>query len=58
MVASNRRSEVASQRRETERARLVAAYHFGDHRRTLNEALEAWGKFIVDNVSGKTVTCS
>jgi integrase/recombinase XerD len=48
--------KVASQRRETERARLVAVHHFGDHRRTLSEALEAWGKFIVDNVSGKTVT--
>jgi hypothetical protein len=38
--------KVARDRRKIERDRVVASHHYGDHRRTLSEAVEAWGRFI------------
>jgi integrase/recombinase XerD len=46
---------VAKQRREIESKRLVASVHFGDHRRTLGEAVEAWCRFIAKKISKKTL---
>jgi integrase/recombinase XerD len=48
--------KVASKRRQIERDRVVASHHFGDHRRTLSEATEAWGRFIVNKIGKKTLT--
>lgn len=47
--------KIAAQRRKAERNRVVAAQRYGDHRRTFAEAMEAWGRFIVDNVAGSTL---
>jgi len=47
---------VAASRRKTERDRAVAAARYGDQRRTFAEAMEAWGRHIVDQISGKTLT--
>jgi len=48
--------KIAASRRKAERARAVAAQRYGDQRRTFSEALEAWGRFIADKISGKTLT--
>jgi integrase/recombinase XerD len=48
--------KVAASRVKTERARAIAAHHYGDQRRTFAEAMEAWGKYIVNEVSAKTLT--
>lgn len=48
--------KVAASRRQTERARVVAAQRYGDQRRTFAEAMEAWGRFIVNEISAKTMT--
>lgn len=47
---------VARTRRKAERARVVAAQRYGDQRRTFAEAMEAWGRYIVNEVSAKTLT--
>lgn len=47
---------VAASRRKAERARVVASQRYGDHRRTFAEAMESWGKFIVNEISAKTMT--
>jgi integrase/recombinase XerD len=49
-------SAVARRRLEGERARAVAAIHYGDHRRTFQEVLEAWGKSITSQVRPRTVS--
>jgi integrase/recombinase XerD len=46
---------IAASRRKAERARVVASQRYGDHRRTFAEAMESWGKFIVNEVSAKTM---
>jgi integrase/recombinase XerD len=46
--------KVATSRRKAERDRVVAAQRYGDHRRTFAEAMEAWGRFIADNIAGST----
>lgn len=46
--------QVAATRRSAERSRAVAIQRYGDHRRTFAEAMEAWGKFIADQISHKT----
>jgi integrase/recombinase XerD len=46
--------KVAASRRAAERARVVATQRYGDQRRTFAEAMEAWGTFIVDQISDKT----
>ncbi|WP_036048686.1 site-specific integrase [Bradyrhizobium sp. Tv2a-2] len=46
--------KTATKRREVERDRVVAAQYYGDHRRTLSEATEAWGRFIVNKIGPKT----
>lgn len=46
---------IAAGRRKTERARVVAAQRYGDQRRTFAETMEAWGRFIVQNVSASTM---
>jgi integrase/recombinase XerD len=43
--------KVAASRRKTERARAIAAQRYGDQRRTFTEAMEAWGKYIVNEIS-------
>ena len=48
--------KVASKRRKTERDRIVAAHHYGDQRRTLSEAAEAWGRSIASQLGKKTYT--
>jgi integrase/recombinase XerD len=48
--------KVAASRRQTERARAVAAQRYGDQRRTFAEAMEAWGRYIVNEVSPRTLT--
>ena len=48
--------KVARQRRQIERERVIASHHYGDHRRTLSEAVEAWGKFVANEISKKTLT--
>jgi integrase/recombinase XerD len=48
--------KIAAGRRKAERARAVAAQHYGDQRRTFAEAMDAWGRFIADKISGKTLT--
>jgi len=48
--------KVARNRRQIERDRVIASHHYGDHRRTLSEAVEAWGKFIVNEIGKKTLT--
>jgi integrase/recombinase XerD len=48
--------KVAASRRKVERDRAIAAQRYGDHRRTFSEAMEAWGRFIADKISGKTLT--
>jgi integrase/recombinase XerD len=48
--------KVAAERRKAERDRVVAAQHYGDQRRTFAEAMEAWGRFIADKISGKSLT--
>jgi integrase/recombinase XerD len=48
--------KVAASRRKTEHARAVAAQRYGDQRRTFAEAMEAWGRYIVKEVSAKTLT--
>jgi integrase/recombinase XerD len=45
----------AKRRVESERARAVAAIHYGDHRRTFQEVLEAWSKSIISQVGQRTV---
>jgi integrase/recombinase XerD len=47
---------IARGRRKAERDRAIAAQRYGDQRRTFSEAMEAWGKFIVDQISPKTLT--
>lgn len=46
---------IAASRRKAERARVVASQRYGDQRRTFAEAMEAWGKFIVNEISAKTM---
>lgn len=46
---------VAASRRKAERARAVAAAHYGDQRRTFDEAYESWERAIVSQVSPKTL---
>lgn len=46
----------ALSRRKAEHQRQIAATRYGDQRRTWQEVFEAWERFIVDEVSGKTVT--
>lgn len=48
--------KIASERRKKERGRVVGAQRFGEHRRTLAEALEAWGADIEGKVAPKTLT--
>lgn len=48
--------EVAKNRRRAERERQVAIFRYGDARRTLAEAMDAWAGFHVEQVSGKTFT--
>lgn len=48
--------KIASERRKKERGRVVGAQRFGEHRRTLAEALEAWGADIEGKISPKTLT--
>jgi dienelactone hydrolase len=48
--------KIAASRRKAERDRVVAAQHYGDQRRTFAAAMEAWGRFIADKISGKTLT--
>jgi integrase/recombinase XerD len=47
---------VAVARRAAERSRAVAIQRYGDHRVTFAEAMEGWGKWIVDQISPKTLT--
>lgn len=47
---------VAAARRAAERERAVAIQRYGDQRVTFAEAMEGWGKWIVDQVSSKTLT--
>jgi integrase/recombinase XerD len=47
--------EVAASRRKAERDRVVAAQRYGDQRRTFAEAMEGWGRFIVDQISASTL---
>lgn len=47
---------VAASRRKAERARVVASQRYGDHRRTFAEAMESWGRYIVNEISAKTMT--
>lgn len=42
---------IARSRRKAERARAVAAQRYGDQRRTFAEAMDAWGRFMVDQIS-------
>jgi integrase/recombinase XerD len=42
---------VARSRRKAERDRAIAAQRYGDQRRSFAEAMEAWGKFISDQIS-------
>lgn len=46
---------VARSRRKAERDRQVAAQRYGDQRRTFAEAMEAWGRFITDQLGPKTL---
>jgi|SRR5579872_394585 len=48
--------KVAATRRRAERERQVAIHRYGDARRSFTEVLEAWGSFIIDQVSPKTFT--
>lgn len=49
--------KTARERRQKERRRVIGARRFGEHRRTLAEAIGAWGAGIADRVpSPKTVT--
>lgn len=48
--------EVAKNRRRAERERQVAIFRYGDARRTLAEAMDAWAAFQVEQVSCKTFT--
>lgn len=48
--------KIAASRRQAERDRVVSAQHYGDQRRAFAEAMEAWGRFIADKISGKTLT--
>jgi integrase/recombinase XerD len=47
---------VATSRHKAERSRAIAAQRYGDQRRTFAEAAVAWGKFIADQVSHKTLS--
>lgn len=47
---------VARSRREAERSRAIAAAHYGDQRRSFDEALESWERAIVDQVGPKTLS--
>ncbi len=47
--------KTAASRRKAERDRVIAAQRYGDQRRTFAEAMEAWGRFIADKISGKTL---
>jgi integrase/recombinase XerD len=47
--------KIAGPRREAERKRAVATAHYGDQRRTFQEALEGWEKFITDQIAPKTL---
>jgi len=46
---------VAASRRKVDHARAVAAQRYGDQRRTFAEAMEAWGRYIADKISSKTL---
>lgn len=46
---------VARSRRDAERKRAIATAHYGDQRRTFDEALESWERSIVDQVGPKTL---
>jgi len=46
---------VARSRRKAERDRAIAAQRYGDQRRTFVEAMDAWCKFVTDQVSPKTM---
>jgi integrase/recombinase XerD len=48
--------KIALERRKKERGRVVGAQRYGEHRRTLAEALQAWGGDIADKIAPKTVT--
>ena len=47
--------KVAASRRDTERKRAVAQQRFGDHRRTFDEAMDAWGRWVQKEVSSTTL---
>jgi integrase/recombinase XerD len=47
--------KVAASRRKAERARVVASQRYGDQRRTFEEAMEAWGKFVSGQISTTTL---
>jgi integrase/recombinase XerD len=47
--------KVAASRRKAERDRVVAAQRFGDHRRTITEVIEPWGRSIAQNIGPKTL---
>lgn len=47
---------IAASRRKAERARVIASQRYGDHRRTFAEAMESWGRYIVNEISAKTMT--
>lgn len=46
----------ARRRLKEDRAKILADAHYGDARRTFDEAMAAWADFIKDNVSAKSVT--
>jgi integrase/recombinase XerD len=48
--------KVARDRRKIERDRVIASHHYGDHRRTLSEVVDAWGRFIINKIGKKTLT--
>jgi len=47
--------KVAASRRKAERDRVIASQRFGDHRRTVSEAIDAWARFIADKIGAKTL---
>ncbi len=48
--------DVARARRAAERQRQIAIERYGDHRHTFEEALEAWGRFVEDQISQRTLS--
>lgn len=48
--------KVARDRRKIERDRVIASHHYGDHRRTLSEVVDAWARFVINKIGKKTLT--